>query len=463
MDKDADLCYFFAQQKELVALTRRGMRRTTLIWSILVTAMMLLIGRPAGAQSKNYYFPEVRIEVQVAKDGSFTVDEFRTFDFRGSFTWANLWIPLRAERKGYVYDAKIDDFRVLDERDEPLRSEVSSNPKTFQAKWYYSARNTQRTFHIHYRLRGGIISYPTVSELYWQIIGSGWEKPTGKVTISVHLPEDVPSKNDLLVYGHGPLSGWVEIVDLRTVRFTASNVHSGQEVEIRVVWPAGMVQGVPSDRQTRASIMAEESGFVQDTIERVRRGQEEKQRRSKRFVAGLSVWSVWLFLGPLLWFFFYIRYWGRVGKDYKFDDIPSYMHEPPSDLSPALVEVLRREGRTITPRSFTATLFDLARKGFLEMEDRLEEKSGFFGPKEEYDTIITCKKDPAGGSALRPYETRPPGISFRRRCRGERGQGSPGPPGRSEKILQKETPSLSDLVSVVGEGDSDRCQGTPVP
>ena len=33
----------------------------------------------AGAATKNYYFPEVRIGVAIEKDGSFLVDEYRTY------------------------------------------------------------------------------------------------------------------------------------------------------------------------------------------------------------------------------------------------------------------------------------------------------------------------------------------------------------------------------------------------
>ena len=52
------------------------------------------------AQNKDFYFPEVRIDVNIQKDGSFTVDEFRTYEFQGRFSWAMLWIPLRVNRNG---------------------------------------------------------------------------------------------------------------------------------------------------------------------------------------------------------------------------------------------------------------------------------------------------------------------------------------------------------------------------
>ena len=390
----------------------RKVNALTFVWIFIACVLLAAFRTRAEAASKDFYFPEVRIEVTVEPDGSFVVDEFRTYDFRGSFSWALMWIPLRVSRKGYSYDVRIEDFKILDEVGRPLRMERSMSGGKFQAKWYYSAKNVRRTFHIHYRLKGGIISYPEVSELYWQIIGSEWDKPAKKVVINVHLPEGITSKNDILVYGHGPFSGNSEIVDEKRARFTVNNLRSRQYVEIRVVWPAGLVSGVYSSRHTLKSIRQEEAGFVQETIERARRAREaaararaEEERKRKIFLRLLYIWGISLIIGPLIWLPFYLHFWKKVGEDYRFDDIPEYFRTLPSKLSPALVEVLLREGRTITPSSFTATLFDLARRGYIEMEDRLVEKRGLFGRKEEYQTTITCRKAFLSDSELFPYET----------------------------------------------------------
>lgn len=355
----------------------------------LLTISFLLLALPAllHAETKNFYFSEVRIEVNVEKDGSFVVDEYRTYDFQGRFSWASLWIPLRVDRQGYGYGIGIEDFIITDDQGGALQTEASVKDGNYTAKWYFSARNEKKTFHIHYRVNGGIVSYPDVSELYWQVIGSGWDKPTGKATVNVHLPEAAASRDDIRVYGHGPLSGWAEIVDERTARFTATDIGSRQFFEVRVIWPTGMVGGVPSTRHTLESLKQEEAGFVQETIERVQRARESRERAQRTFFKLAGLWTFWLLLGPVIWLFFYLHFWKRIGKDYRFDDIPQYFREPPSDLPPALVQVLLREGRSVVPSSFTATLFDLARRGFLEIEDRAVEKRKLFGVKQAIESI----------------------------------------------------------------------------
>ena len=358
-----------------------------------------------AAETKSFYFPQVRIDIQIGPEGSFTVDEYRTYEFRGRFSWASLWIPLRVERQGYGYDVAVEDFSIKDEIGSPLQTESGERGDRFEAKWYFSARNTRRTFHIHYRVHGGIVSYPRVSELYWQAIGSGWDKPTLEAEVLVRLPAHVTDTKDMLIYGHGPLSGYAEIIDAQIARFRAMNLRAGQFLEVRLVWPAGMVRGIASDRHTRESIQEEEARFVQDTIAKARQAQESSARTAKVVKTIVLAWMVWLFLGPLIWLSFYLRTWRKVGRDYRFPELPVYMHEPPSKLQPALVENLMKEGVGITPRSFTATLFDMARRGYLEMEDRLVQKKNILGiTRPDYETSLTLKKDFTGDRDLLEHE-----------------------------------------------------------
>jgi len=375
-------------------------------WLHLLALWALLGGASSGLEAapKDYYFPEVTISVSLERDGSFVVDEKRTFDFEGSFSAAWYTLPLSVERKGYHYDIALEEFEVRDENGQKLPFEASTSGGVYKAEWSFRAAEEQRTFRIRYRILRGVFSYPDVSELYWQMIGVGWDRPTRKVAITVTLPAEALRKEDILVFGHGPLSGWAEVADARTARFTATDLPAGQSLEVRMVWPAGIVNGVPSSRLSRESIQREETGFVQETIDRARNEQERSARQKKAFWIGASIWAVWLVLGSLLWFLIYHHYWERIGKDYRFPDIPDYYRELPSELRPALVEVLLHEGGPITPRSFTATLFDLARRGLLEFEDRKVEKHGILSSKEKLETTVTLKKVYAQDQELLPYE-----------------------------------------------------------
>ena len=160
------------------------------IFRLLVISAWLMGLLPGlKAATKDYYFPEVRTEISIQKDGSFVVDEYRTYEFEGSFSQAWIIIPLRIDRHGYRYNVSIEGFVVADENGRPIPVESSRSGGTFRGEWSYRANNERRTFHLHYRVRGGIISYPDVSELYWQAIGSEWDRPTAKAEVTVSLPE----------------------------------------------------------------------------------------------------------------------------------------------------------------------------------------------------------------------------------------------------------------------------------
>lgn len=382
------------------------MKRTALIFFFA----LLAVGA-ASAATKDYYFPEVRVEIVLDKDGGFRVDEFLTYEFQGSFSFAYVRIPRAFSRQGRSYEAVLSDFTVSDEQGRPLACESGTSGGLFQAKWHYSARDERRTFHLHYRIGGGILSYPGVTELYWKVIGDDWDRPTKKVSIEVRLPGPLPRISDLNVWGHGPLTAWAEVLDAGTARFSAFNVPSRQFVEIRVVWPSGVVSGVPAAGESLDSIKREEAGFVRDTIERVQRAREddarraaEDKRRRQVFFKILGAWGIWQIVGPILWLLFYSQSWSRVGKDYRFEGLPEYERELPSDLPPAFVQVLMREGRGVTPAAFTATIFDLARKGWVGMEDLTVEKHSILGTRRHPDTRISLLKDFESSTELRDFE-----------------------------------------------------------
>ena len=103
-------------------MTRRHPRNKQVIRAAIAAAILAAAIFPAAssAEVKDYYFPEVRIEAAVNRDGSFLIDEFRTFEFQGEFRYAYVVIPLRVGRLGVLRDVAISDFAVTDEQGRAL-------------------------------------------------------------------------------------------------------------------------------------------------------------------------------------------------------------------------------------------------------------------------------------------------------------------------------------------------------
>jgi len=372
--------------------------------AVLFAAALGPVSPAPTAPIKDYYFPDVRIEIRVAADGTFAVEERRTFAFQGRFSWASMWIPTRYARGPMSYRVAVEDFSVEDADGGRLRTEAAEGADRFEAKWFYTAANERRTFVIRYRVRGAVFSYADVTEIYWQAIGGGWTKPTKSVDVTVRLPQAVPDRNDILVYGHGPLTGRAEILDAATARFSATNVKAGQFVEIRMAWPPGLVAGVLSTDYTRATLRDEEARRVKQTIADLERAEAAAERRAKAARALGGIWLAALVLLPLSWLPIFMRTWRKVGQDYRVPGTPAYVHEPPSELRPALVELLLKEGSGVTPRAFTATIFDLARRGWIEIHDRLRESHRLFHKGPDYETTLVLKRAYRSDGDLQPYE-----------------------------------------------------------
>lgn len=390
------------------------------IFLVFLIVLNFIFNRGLYGEEKNYYFPELRADYYVLKDGSIQVDSYLTFEFRGRFSWASLWIPLSARKNNKELKVKITDFKVYDENGQPLPGETAVENDKFQVRWRFQARNEKRTFHLSYKILGAVLDYEDVSEFYWQVIGSEVERPTGRVLINVHLPEPVESAEKVLIYGHGPLSGRSQIVDLQTFRFEAENVGAHQMVEIRVAWPKGLVRGVPARGYDWQKIKEEEEEFVRQTIERVKQAREKEEKIQQIILRIMILWFIWQVISPLAWFVLYLIFWKKYGRDYRFEDLPEYYRDIPSDLSPALVQVLRREGKRITPVALTASIFDLARRGFFEIRDEQVIKKSILGDKIKTETFFQLKNDYKDNKELEEFEKDVLALLFERAGRGNR-------------------------------------------
>lgn len=163
-----------------------------LFFSLLLTSYFLLL-TSSSVNAKDYSFPNVDFKVQINKDGSFDVIENRTYIFDGSFSWADMWIPVKQGN----YQFSIINFQISDENGS-YQENNSQSPRTYStkiendqlyAKWFYSASDQTKTFTISYHVDKGIILHPDVAEFYWKLIGSEWQKGVSSISGEWYCPE----------------------------------------------------------------------------------------------------------------------------------------------------------------------------------------------------------------------------------------------------------------------------------
>ncbi|MBU1110311.1 DUF2207 domain-containing protein [Patescibacteria group bacterium] len=343
------------------------------------------VGLTATARAKSFYYPRIDVLAQMNADGSVDFTESRTYDFDGSFSWATRSIPEYITRQGLVYQTTVQDFMVTENGKELSATSYRQN-NMFEARWTYEARDEQRTFSLSYTITDVITEYSDVAEFYWQLIEPDRSEKVSNVLLTVKLPRLADSKDEIKVFGHGPLSGVVDIIDSQTVRLTADNVSANQFVELRVLFPQEMVAGRYSSLRTLESILEEERIYVEETVARLKRQQ----------LIGRIILFALLGYVPLsitVWLVMWYRSWKKVGKDYQTPDVPKHSFELPSDLPPVLVQSLIGQAGKPDPKAFTATIFDLARRGFIKIDSRAKAQSGLFGSRTKYINRLKLTKE----------------------------------------------------------------------
>ena len=365
---------------------------------LIALFLFLPLGLPGKSFAKDYTIGEVTIDVTIHPDRSFSVVEKRTYNFDGSFTWADMYIPTSITRKGYTYNVEINNFTVVDELGNPLVFAQSSSSDRFYAKWSYTAVNEPRTFTYRYDVTGeGVKKYVDTGDFYWQVIGDDWIKGSGPIEVLVHLPQSAPLDR-LKVYGHGPLTGEVTITDGQTVQYTVPSLPANTYVEARVLFPQEFLLGDSSDATNLSTILAEENSIREETI-----GKLKKQQLLLKIVGLLIILGHPLLI--LIWLLCYFRAWKKYGKEYEFPNIVSGVYrEIPSKLSPALVSSLLSQGGKPGSAAFVAEIFYLAKKGFITVSDKSEVKPGFFGSSIKYKTDLIKKFDYQKYSTLPGYQ-----------------------------------------------------------
>ena len=111
-----------------------------------------------------------------------------------------------------------------------------------RVKWYFSAQDEPKQFLITYRITQALKLYDDVAEFNWKIWGEGWDHSLDEIVGTFDLPSQVQDDNSVYTWGHPDLNGKIAIMEHKKVIFQAFGIPSNQWVELRVAFPASLVQ-----------------------------------------------------------------------------------------------------------------------------------------------------------------------------------------------------------------------------
>lgn len=364
-------------------------------WSLV---LCLVVFSGFQVEARSHRFLDLTIDARVGADGLVRVSETHTVKFDGTFSGMYQWFDT-------TRGIELSDLVVREQGMEYTRldTDTPGPPGTFFVReeadevyvdWSFSATDETRQFELSYVIHNAILNHEDVAEFYYQFVGRRWDQPRDHVKIVLTLPLGA-DLDEIAAWGHGPLHGVVTIESPTRIVWEVENLPAQTFVEGRVVFPNALVPlGKRRTGETRLqAIFAEESSKEAAKEESIRQEQERLARieRAKRldpyFAASI------LSLGVVFLVYMWMTY-GRREAAYR----ERYYKELPANYPPAEVAVLYR--RTVDSRDLTSTLLDLARRGYLS----IEEVGGLQGTgKGEPGYRFRRSKDTPWDN-LRPYE-----------------------------------------------------------
>lgn len=250
--------------------------------------------------------------------------------------------------------------------------------RNFEIGWGVGLDNSTATreYKIEYTVKDAITKYEDCAELYWQFIGNGFEVPAKKVTGKITLPQSAENKEDIRVWGHTEeLNGEIYATSANTIEFKLEGYKSGNMLEVRILFPTGMIQNA-----TRTSNIA----TLQKVIEEETKWVEEAN--AKRLKKEIMITSIVLIVAIIINMVIIIKI--RIYRKKQKTQIPKYIPEnkleyyreiPRNNATPG--EALRLINKSISDitsadigKIFSAGLLDLNLKGFIQIDINQQKK-----------------------------------------------------------------------------------------
>src|ERR1035437_3411028 len=339
------------------------LRRSVAVLAVLVVSLA------TSASARQLKIQKFSAEIFVQPDSALDVTETIEANFIGSWHGLYRTIPVEyATPQGFNYTLFVKFEGANDAAGKPLKVDSSRDRHYLKWKIYVDdANDAVRTIVLHYRVSNGLKFFEDHDELYWNVTGDEWDVPVGNASAQIVLPPGVTG--------------------IRTSEFTGSYGSRAQNadvatsentVNVSMLRPLSFHEGL-------TVVVGWDKGFVKEpgTSELVNQFFE-------------SNWPVF-FPVPVFLFMFWL--WYTRGRDPRVGPVV-VQYAPPEGMTPAEAGTLVDDDAAM--RDITATIVDLAVRGYLVIEEK--EKDQLMGLVKNKEYVFHMKKKPAEWAELKAHE-----------------------------------------------------------
>lgn len=334
-----------------------------MVKKILVLSLLLfttIFGRTV------YEIERLDIVANIERDGSLEVEERVIYDI-GKIN--GILYNIDALGYGKFTDLQIfyeDDGEFKQARNNTAPSEgnftVSVDDGLYKIKLYAPSQNERKEFIFRYNLTRGVTVYRDIAQLNRKMLGKDWQNSIGNISVTVNLPENV-KKDDIYAFGHGPLTGNIEILDGKSVRYTLNDYRPGEFLEVNLLFPKNILTSFNP-------LLMKNKSALKEILDMEGKLAKEANNARKRAIIGFYLGRVVLVLAVAWWLFLVVFIYLKNSKRYKVEnEYGEYFRELPDDYSPSIAGTLVSRNLYPSGRELFAMLLDLVRKGHLKLEE----------------------------------------------------------------------------------------------
>lgn len=334
-----------------------------MVKKILVLSLLLfttIFGRTV------YEIERLDIVANIERDGSLEVEERVIYDI-GKIN--GILYNIDALGYGKFTDLQIfyeDDGEFKQARNNTAPSEgnftVSVDDGLYKIKLYAPSQNERKEFIFRYNLTRGVTVYRDIAQLNRKMVGKDWQNSIGNISVTVNLPENV-KKDDIYAFGHGPLTGNIEILDGKSVRYTLNDYRPGEFLEVNLLFSKNILTSFNP-------LLMKNKSALKEILDMEGKLAKEANDARKRAIIGFYLGRVVLVLAVAWWLFLVVFIYLKNSKRYKVEnEYGEYFRELPDDYSPSIAGTLVSRNLYPSGRELFAMLLDLVRKGHLKLEE----------------------------------------------------------------------------------------------
>ena len=308
---------------------------------LLFLFLLLALSASSSAQSHNWRVADFKDTISIAPDGTALVSERITLVFVGQWHGIHRTIPVEYPGpQGTNYTLFLNVLSVTDENGNKLKYDSSKSGAYRDLKIYIpGAVDTTRVVNIDYSVRNGVRFFDSYDEFYWNVTGNDWPVPIDHASAFVTLPQNAA----------GGLRAQAFTGAYGSKQSEATAEVKGADVLFETTSPLPMRGGVTIDIYIPQGVLNPPSALT-------------------KFDWFLSSNPI-VFL-PLLTLAVMFALWYSVGRDPDPGVSVAPQYEPPKGLCPAEAGTLLDD--TIHPRDITSTIVDLAVRGYIKIEEKVD-------------------------------------------------------------------------------------------